>query len=96
MTTIVPAENTLYDLLKNGGCELDHWQSDLYVLATQQARLIIKDYQEAGHTAKSTVFRSKIDGRNWIDLPFHYTPYWTSRSTSASQALPALAPASAI
>lgn len=60
---------TLYDELVAAGCTLDHHESDLYVLATPEAWNIIRKYPYG-----FTRFRS--EGRNWIDLPFMYSPWW--------------------
>ena len=65
---------TLYEELKEAGCEIDHHESDLYVLATAQAFLIVKRYP-----VKYERFVGS-DGKFWLDIPFMYTPWWEHRS----------------
>ena len=67
---------SLYTLLLEAGCKLDNHESDLYVLDTPEARAIII----AQHPAVSFApFRSQVDGRIWLDLPFHFAPWWEHR-----------------
>jgi len=78
LTDITPAKTSLYELLKEAGCQMDSWQSDLYVRATVEAREIIKEYESEGHITNKQFIRQK-DGFLWIELPFHYVPWWTAR-----------------
>ena len=71
---------TLYQELKNAGCEMDSHCSDLYVKNTVCALEIILLYEnEKAQTVSRTYFRSEVDGQSWIDLPFQFTPYWKKR-----------------
>ena len=65
---------TLYDKLKEAGCQMDNHYSDLYVEDTQTSQKIIK---EMGF--KFTRFRSQIDQSWWLEVPFQYQPYWDSK-----------------
>jgi hypothetical protein len=67
---------TLYDELKQAGCEMDHHESDLYVLATAKAHMIIHRWP-IGYTRFVGT-----DGRYWLDLPFMYSPWWEARVRS--------------
>lgn len=63
---------SLYTELKAAGCELDHHESDLYVLASEQARRILK----ANGITTARGFISQVDGKPWLDIPFMYEPFW--------------------
>lgn len=91
-TSIAPAEKSLYDQLREAGCEMDSWQSDLYVVATPEARAIIKEYEDGGHISNKTSFRSQQDGRRWFELPFHFKPWWTARIPEPEPAMEGEAP----
>lgn len=70
---------SLYDKLKMAGCKIDHHESDLYVEATDTARKIIKEAQREEPSIRMEYFNSQIDGKQWIDVPFHYAPYWIEK-----------------
>ena len=65
---------SLYQTLVDAGIQTDHHESDLYVLNTPEARTILT---QDGRTF--TAFRSQVDGRSWLDVPFAYEPWWTAR-----------------
>lgn len=65
----------LYDELKAAGCEIDAHESDLYVLATDEARGIVA---ASGRTFSP--FVSQRDGRVWFDVPFAFKPWWDART----------------
>lgn len=73
---------TLYEELLESGVELDHRDhtSDLYVRATPKALRLI---MESGLCWSA--FRSQIDGKLWIDVPFAFDPYWNRRTTMARE-----------
>jgi hypothetical protein len=64
----------LYQFLVAVGATLDHHESDLYVLDTPEARAIVE-----ASGAVFTSFVSATDGKNWLDVPFAYEPFWTAR-----------------
>lgn len=67
---------TLYEDLKAADCEMDHHESDLYVLATAKAIMVL----HLNHPdVKFTRFLGN-DGRFWLDLPFMYSPWWEHRN----------------
>ena len=75
---------SLYQRLIEANCQTDNHYSDLYVLDTSEAREIIRQYKlDAGIRGNGWglggPFRSQIDGRQWIDLPFFYEPYWSEK-----------------
>lgn len=86
MTDVRTAEKsaTLYQRLTQAECETDHWESDLYVLDTPQARAVIEAYKADGHPASVVPFVG-TDGRNWIDVPFAYDPFWDARIVEADE-----------
>jgi hypothetical protein len=47
--------------------EFDTWASDLYVLVTPISEKWLKTYK---HKSYVKIFRSKMDGRRWYDIPF--------------------------
>jgi hypothetical protein len=67
----------LYDACKAAGLEMDHHESDLYVLDTVAAREVIRTYNKAA-LLRGTF--QGTDGRRWIDLPFEYAPFWVAKS----------------
>ena len=78
---------SLYERLKNAGCEISNYYSDLYVKDTPKARAIISDYKhDAGIHKPDDVpdawisrFKSNIDGRYWLDIPMMFDPYWQAK-----------------
>lgn len=73
---------TLYDELTAAGCELSAWQSDLYVLASENARAIIRKYEH--HAKNARDFRG-TDGRAWIEIPFANVHFWQSRTVKGGR-----------
>lgn len=69
----------VYENLRTAGCEIDHHESDLYVMATPEAVAIVK---ASGWTFER--FRSQVDGRDWLDVAFGYTPYWEAKQAKAT------------
>ena len=55
--------------------QIDHHESDLYVLDTPVARLVIRQFGR-----ESSGFTSQIDGKRWLDVPFAYEPFWKKKS----------------
>jgi hypothetical protein len=62
--------------LMAAGIPIDSHESDLYCLATPEARALIG---RAGHYSV-TRFRSTIDGRDWYEIPFAFEPWWQARA----------------
>jgi len=62
----------LYQRLTEAGIETDHHESDLYVRATPEAFKILREEKRAG----CYTFRSQLDGKLWVDVPFAYQPFW--------------------
>jgi hypothetical protein len=63
-----------YQKLIEAGCKVDNHESDLYAEATPLAIEITKDAQSR------SFFRSEVDGKQWLEIPFAYTPWWAARS----------------
>ena len=70
-------EKTINQQLKEAGLELDSHESDLYVKNSDQARLIIAGYEFQQNV---THFRSQIDGKIWLDIPFACDNWWQKRT----------------
>lgn len=66
----------IYTRLKQAGCNLGNHESDLYVERTQAAIDILATYE---HKANITAFKSQIDGKIWLDIPFAYSPFWEAK-----------------
>jgi hypothetical protein len=76
---------SLYTELKDAGCQIDSHYSDLYVLSTPESRAIIARH---GGRCSPSAFRSQIDGKVWIDLPFCFEPYWEAVARKAALVTP--------
>lgn len=70
----IMTEADFYAAVVAAGIEVDHHESDLYVLDTPEARELVRTYDKP-----LQVFTSHVDGRQWLDVPFAYTPYWEKR-----------------
>jgi hypothetical protein len=68
-------DTDVYQQLKDAGCALDNHESDLYVEATPTALEIVK---ASGRSF--TRFTSQVDGKQWLDVPFAYRPWWDKRT----------------
>ena len=68
---------SFYETLKGlvPPAQIDHHASDLYVLDTPVARLVIRQFG-----LNSSSFTSQIDGKRWLDVPFAYEPFWEKKS----------------
>lgn len=75
MTTI-SERPSLYSMLLAEGCEIDHYNTDLYVLDTRESREIMALFEGFGGKTNKQRFRSERDNKLWWDLPFHYNPRW--------------------
>lgn len=72
-TTITKGdEMTFYDAIKH----IDHnnHESDLYLLATDEARQIMK-----AHSKNGRPFKDNVNGKIYYDIPFAYQPWWDKR-----------------
>ena len=71
-TPSVATRDTLYQRLVDIGAELDHRESDLYVLYTAETLDLVRS-----SGLDFATFVSQIDNRTWIEVPFAYIPFWT-------------------
>ena len=69
---------SIYDDLEATGVEIDNHESDLYVPVTDETSRIVRASGLFFET-----FRSRIDGKQWYDIPFAYRPWWERRSSHA-------------
>jgi hypothetical protein len=69
-----------YKAITAAGIPTDSHESDLYALATPEALAIVR---ASGWSF--SFFRSNIDGRTWIDLPFAYSPWWEKRQPKTTE-----------
>lgn len=56
--------------------EVGHWISDLQCKVTHETQALIKRYK---YKKLVTRFISAIDGTDWYEIPFAYTPYWDEK-----------------
>ncbi len=68
------SEKSLYEDAVEAGLDYDSHESDLYVLDTPEARVLVEK-----HGFYFEAFVSTADGRRWIDVPFAYYPWWSTR-----------------
>ena len=66
----------IYQKLKEANVELDHHGSNLYAIKCPESKAIIEKY---AFKRNVSVFRSKIDGKMWYEIPFAFAPYWKGR-----------------
>ena len=57
----------------DGGVEIDHHESDLYVPVNDVTQRIIEAYEFKSNVQR---FVSQIDRTLWYDIPFAYDPFW--------------------
>jgi hypothetical protein len=69
---------SLYQDLKAAGVPTDHHESDLYALDTPIARALVEKHGWRGVSA----FTSQIGGKQWLDMPFAYDPFWEKAAKS--------------
>lgn len=71
---------SIYQRLSGAGAVLDHHESDLYVRVDPAAAAIVAEWiKEAPSGRGCRSFRSQLDDREWIEIPFHYDPFWQRR-----------------
>lgn len=63
---------SIYEVLRDAGCTLDSHESDLYVLATEEARRLTE-----GQPSRS--FFTDSEGKQWVEIPFAFDPWWEGR-----------------
>ena len=74
-------EKDFYDAIKH----LEHCNhySDLYLVATQEAITLMKQYGKKGEA-----FRDQVTGKLTYDIPFAYRPYWDAIAKKSAQRQP--------
>lgn len=70
----------LYDDFKAAGCEIEGHESDLYVRADGPARSILAKHRMRDGNLTASFFQ--IAGATWIEIPFHYSPFWRAKQRS--------------
>ena len=68
---------SLFQAIKKAGIPYETHESDLYLPATKEVLELIKKYHPQSNIQ---VFKSEIDGKTWIDIPFAYEPWWEKRT----------------
>ena len=67
---------TLFDEIKSAGIPFASHESDLYIPITHQTRAIIERYQFKNNVS---TFTNQVEGGQWYDVPFAYTPFWETK-----------------
>ena len=72
---------TLYTRMVEAAIPVANHQSDLYVPVTPQSTAILKQYeQEAFRKVWYCTFLNQVEGGQWYDIAFMYTPWWEQRA----------------
>ena len=78
---------SLYTELRDAGCELDNYYSDLYVKVTPESTAVLIQHhrrsQGRHHHVGAGTFISGVDGLPWYEVPFAYDPWWEAKSADA-------------
>ena len=70
---------SIYTEITQAGIEIDHHESDLYVTDCPEARAILANHGKKPDGWNVQQFTSQIDGKQWLDIPFQYLPFWESK-----------------
>lgn len=71
----------IYDALKEKNIKVWNHESDLYVLVTDETKLLKEQYEKE-HNVKIKSFRceGEVDkGKLMYEFPFEYTPFWENK-----------------
>jgi hypothetical protein len=71
-------DDNLYDEVIRLGIKHDHHESDLYIPYTPENMALARKYGKSAQT-----FKSNVDGKTWIDIPFAYSPFWEKKQREA-------------
>lgn len=71
---------TLFSRIVSAGIRYDSHESDLYLPDTPEVRAILADFPLESSNAKP--FRSLVDGRQWLDVPFAFMPFWEAKAAT--------------
>lgn len=66
----------IYQECRNLGIPTANYESDLHIPATPETRKLIQRYEFKQNVAS---FVSALDGKEWFNVPFAYTPWWDSK-----------------
>ena len=75
----VVEKRSIYEEMKALGIPIGNHYSDLYVLATPESEAVLKRHKEHSYS----MFKSRIDGEMYFDIPFAYEPYWEKRQKNS-------------
>lgn len=70
--------DSLFSRIIAAGISYDSHESDLYLPDTPEVRAILADFPLEKSNARP--FRSLVDGKPWLDVPFAFLPYWEARA----------------
>lgn len=74
---MIPA---LFSRIVSAGIAYDSHESDLWLPDTPEVRQIMAGFPL--EKSQAVRFRSLVDGRYWLDVPFAYMPYWEEMANS--------------
>jgi hypothetical protein len=72
---------SLYETLKAAGIETDSHESDLYFPATIEALQLLEIWKRDNYPVTTNYFTNQTTGKIWIDIPFHFDPFWQSKKS---------------
>ena len=70
---------SIYNEITQAGIEIDHHESDLYIIDCPEARAILANHGKKQDGWNVQGFTSQIDGKKWLDIPFQYSPFWDAK-----------------
>lgn len=88
MNAITPNPTpSLYDRMIAAGVPTDNHESDLYVPASPEALAVLRQYDADCVAAEITPpiqkrFVSQVDARVWVEILFHFQPWWDARKAA--------------
>jgi hypothetical protein len=66
---------SLYTDLIEAGIKVSNHESDLYCPVNEQTRELLKK-----HNLKGSMFKNRVEGGYWFDVPFQFDPFWEKRA----------------
>ena len=70
------AMKSIFDQMKAAGVKIASHETDLYVPVNEVTRAIVGTYE---HKSNVTTFTNQVEGGQWYDIPFAYTPAWEAK-----------------
>lgn len=68
-------ENDLYADCVAAGIPVRNHESDLYIPVNETTRELLQK-----HDKKAGTYTNQVEGDQWFDVPFAFTPYWDAKA----------------